>query len=194
MTLLRRDFIALISGLSAIPARAAPQATPPDRALAAPSSAHDFIFERPGGGRFQLSDYRGRPLLIVNTATACGYAHQFATLEQLWQRYGARGLMLIAVPSNDFGGQEPLDGEAIAAAVRISHRATYAFAEKTRVRGEDAHPFYRWAALHRPAEAPRWNFHKYLIGRDGELVAGFSSNADPIGPQLVQAIGRQLAA
>ena len=215
MALLRREFVALLGGFAAMPAQvawsagAASEVAAPQGAMPASSgghsvtahsqtapapSAYDFTFARPGGGGFRLADYRGRPILIVNTATACGYAHQFRTLEQLWQRYAARGMMLIAVPSNDFGGQEPLDGAAIAAAVHASHGATYAFAEKTQVRGADAHPFYRWAALRRPAEAPRWNFHKYLIGRDGDLVGGFSSNADPVGPQLVQAIGRELAA
>jgi glutathione peroxidase len=205
MTLLRRDFVALLGGLAAMPAagaapaKAASEAAAPGRASSPSSSpplpsAYDFHFASPGGGGFRLADYRGRPILVVNTATACGYAHQFATLEQLWQRYSARGLMLIAVPSNDFGGQEPLDGAAIAAAVRTSHGATYAFAEKTQVRGPDAHPFYRWAALRRPTETPRWNFHKYLIGRGGDLVGGYSSNVDPVGPQLVQAIGRELAA
>jgi len=196
MTLLRRDFIASLGGLAALsgPLAAAPQTATPGREAADGTGAHGFGFARPDGGQFRLADYRGRPILIVNTATACGYAHQFGTLEQLWQRYAARGLMLIAVPSNDFGGQEPLEGAAIAAAVRVSHGATYAFADKTRVNGPDAHPFYRWAALRRPTEVPRWNFHKYLIGREGELVGGFSSNADPVGPQLVQAIGRELSA
>jgi len=187
MTLLRRDVFAMLGGLAAISVEAAP-------AFAETQSAHDFSFTRPGGGRFQLSDYRGRPVLIVNTATACGYARQFATLEQLWQRYQARGLMLIAVPSNDFGGQEPLEGAAIAESARANFGATYAFAEKTPVRGPQAHPFYRWAALRRPTQVPSWNFHKYLVGRDGELIAGFPTSADPIGPQLVQAIGQQLSA
>lgn len=196
MTLLRRDFIAMLGGLAAMPAQAAPDssASPADLPQARSPSAYDFSFAKPDGGRFQLSDYRGRPILIVNTATACGYANQFSTLEQLWQRYSGRGLMLIAIPSNDFGGQEPLDGAAIATAVRASYGATYAFAEKTRVRGPDAHPFYRWAALRRPTETPRWNFHKYLVGKDGQLVAGFSTQSDPVGPQLVQAIGQQLTA
>lgn len=153
-----------------------------------------LAFARPGGSPFRLSDYRGKPVLVVNTATRCGYAGQMASLEQLWQRYRERGLMLLAVPSNDFGGQEPLEGAAIAEAARETHGATYAFTEKTKVTGPDAHPFYRWAAAQRPAETPRWNFHKYLIGRDGGLVGGYSSGTDPIGPQLVQAIGRELPA
>ena len=159
-----------------------------------PAGAHAYGFDRPGGGRLALSDYRDRPILVVNTATRCGYAGQMATLEQLWQRYQSRGMMLLAVPSNDFGGQEPLNGAAIAEAARQDHGATYAFVEKTVVRGPEAHPFYRWAAAQRPAETPRWNFHKYLIGRDGALIGGFPAAIDPLSPQLVQAIGRELAA
>jgi glutathione peroxidase len=160
----------------------------------AAAGAYAFGFDRPGGPRLPLANYHGRPILVVNTATRCGYAGQMATLEQLWQRYQARGLMLVAVPSNDFGGQEPLEGAAIAEAARQTHGATYAFAEKSVVRGPQAHPFYRWAAVQRSAETPRWNFHKYLIGREGELVGGFSSNVDPIAPQLVRAIGQELQA
>lgn len=157
-------------------------------------AAYSFSFERPDAEPLALADYAGRPILIVNTATKCGFAGQFATLEQLWQRYAARGLMLLAVPSNDFGGQEPLDGKAIADAAHQSHGTTYAFAEKTRVRGSEAHPFYRWAAAQRPLEVPMWNFHKYLIGRDGALVGGYSAFTDPIAPQLVRAIGQELQA
>lgn len=163
-------------------------------AQGAPGNAYGFGFDRPGGGRLSLSDYRGRPVLIVNTATRCGFAGQMATLEQLWQRYRGRGLMLVAVPSNDFGGQEPLDGAAIAQAAHDEYGATYPFVEKTVVRGPEAHPFYRWAAALKPAEAPRWNFHKYLIGRDGALIGGFGTSTEPLAPQLVQAIGREMTA
>ena len=188
MTVSRREIIAGAACLGAT-------AVAPYRASAeAGSGAHAFGFDRPGGGRLSLADYRDRPILVVNIATRCGYAGQMATLEQLWQRYQSRGMMLVAVPSNDFGGQEPLEGAAIAEAARQSHGATYAFVEKTVVRGAEAHPFYRWAAAQRPAEAPRWNFHKYLIGREGALIGGFPSATDPLSPQLVQAIGRELAA
>lgn len=184
MALSRRMFVAsLAGGLIAGPALA----TNPDG-----SSAYDFSFARAGGGRYPLSAYRGQPILIVNTATNCGFAGQFAALEQLWQRFSARGLMLLAVPSNDFGGQEPLDGLAIAESARQNYGATYAFAEKTSVRGQDAHPFYRWAAQRLPGETPGWNFHKYLIGRQGELVAGFGTMTDPISVRLVKAIGAEL--
>lgn len=181
-SLSRRSFLAAAATLSAAPAFAQSSA-----------NAYAFSFARPDGAPLALSAYRGRPVLIVNTATRCGFAGQFATLEQLWQRYRERGLMLIAVPSNDFGGQEPLDGAAIAEAVRQSHGATYTFADKAVVRGPEAHPFYRWAASQRPAETPAWNFHKYLVGRDGTLMAGYPSRTDPVGPELIRAIGTQLA-
>lgn len=181
----RRSVISGLGALAAMPGMAFAQAR---------SDAHAFGFDRPDGARLSLGDYRGRPILVVNTATRCGYAGQMATLEQLWQRYQTRGLMLVAVPSNDFGGQEPLDGAAIAEAARQSHGATYAFVEKTVVRGPQAHPFYRWAAAERPTETPRWNFHKYLIGRDGALIGGFPAATDPLSPPLVRAIGEELQA
>lgn len=188
MTLRRREVLGLLAGACALPGAVG------GAAAQSAASASSFTFTKAGGGRYSLSDYRGRPVLIVNTATNCGFAGQFATLEQLWQRYRGRGLMLIAVPSNDFGGQEPLEGAAIAEAARQTHGATYAFAEKAVVKGPEAHPFYRWAAAQRPGETPRWNFHKYLVGRSGELLGGYSSLTDPIGPQLVRAIGQELQA
>jgi glutathione peroxidase len=184
----RREMVAGIAGTIVASSVSGPAAA--ER----PVGAHAFGFDLPGAAPLSLADYRGRPILVVNTATRCGYAGQMATLEQLWQRYQARGLMLVAVPSNDFGGQEPLDGAAIAEDARRSHGATYTFVEKTVVRGPQAHPFYRWAASERPAETPRWNFHKYLIGRDGALLGGFPAATDPLSPQLVQAIGRELQA
>lgn len=186
MPLHRRDVLGLLGGLVAGPSLAL---SPEPQTV---SDAYQFAFDRLEGGRIPLAAYRGKPILIVNTATNCGYAGQFATLEQLWQRYSGRGLMLLAVPSNDFGGQEPLEGMAIAEAARQVHGATYPFAAKSRVRGPEAHPFYRWAAARRPAEVPTWNFHKYLVGRDGNLVGGFAASTDPIGSQLIQAIGQQL--
>lgn len=188
MPLLRRDVLSLIGGFAASPSLAmSPEAQ-------SARDAYQFAFDRLEGGRIPLAAYRGKPILIVNTATSCGYAGQFATLEQLWQRYSGRGLMLLAVPCNDFGGQEPLEGMAIAEAARQTYGATYPFAAKSSVRGPDAHAFYGWAAIRRPAEVPTWNFHKYLVGRDGSLVGGFPASSDPVGSQLIRAIGQELHA
>jgi glutathione peroxidase len=99
---------------------------------------------------------------------------------------------VLAVPSNDFGGQEPHDGEAVAEAARAQYGATFPFAARTPVRGPLAHPFYRWAAAERPGETPRWNFHKYLIGPDGALAASFPTSVEPADPRIVRAVGAAL--
>ena len=183
MPIRRRDCLALIAALAAGGTRAAP---------AAETTAGAFTFDAPDGGRLPLADYAGKPILVVNTATACGFAPQFSGLQGLWTRFGARGLTVLAVPSPDFGNQEPLDGAAIAEAARGSHGVTFPVADKTHVRGPAAHPFYRWAAEQRPGQTPQWNFHKYLVGRDGTLKAAFATPVDPSDPRIVGAIVAEL--
>ncbi|MFE1597971.1 glutathione peroxidase [Methylobacterium sp. ID0610] len=183
MPIARREALILLGGLMAVPARAGSQSA---------ATAAAFGFDRADGTRLALSDLAGRPILVVNTATACGYAPQFAGLQQVWTRFGARGLTVIAVPSGDFGRQEPLDGQAIVEAVRRAHGVTFPVVGKTAVTGPDAHPFYRWAAGEKPGETPRWNFHKYLVGRDGHLAAAFASPVEPTDPRMVTAIAREL--
>ncbi|HJE25338.1 MAG TPA: glutathione peroxidase [Methylorubrum populi] len=178
MTIRRRDCLAMLAVLAAGPVRA--------------GQAEAFSFDRPEGGALALADYAGKPILIVNTATACGYAPQFAGLQGLWTRFGGRGLAVIAVPSPDFGNQEPLDGVAIAEAARKNHGVTFPVTDKTHVRGPAAHPFYRWAAEQKPGQTPQWNFHKYLVGRDGSLRAAFATQIDPSDPRIVSAIVAEL--
>jgi len=105
-----------------------------------------------------LSSYAGRPLLVVNTASHCGYTPQYTGLQTLWSRYRDRGLMVIGVPSNDFGGQEPGGATEIGKTAQGEYHVTFPLAAKVAVKGLNAHPFYRWAAQERPQEAPRWNF------------------------------------
>ena len=154
--------------------------------------ATDFAFERPDGGPLALSAYAGRPILVVNTATACGYAGQLAGLQGLWTRFQDRGLAVVGVPSPDFDDQEPLDGPAIAEAARRDHGVTFPLTAKTRVRMPGAHPFYRWAAAQRPGETPRWNFHKYLVARDGTLAAAFGTQVEPADPRMIAGIAAAL--
>jgi glutathione peroxidase len=156
-------------------------------------SAHAFAFKALDGSDIRLADYAGKPILIVNTASLCGYTPQFTGLQELWQRYHARGLMVIGVPSNDFGGQEP-GGKAEIEATAHEYHVTFPLTAKAVVKGIDAHPFYRWALLQRPGEAPRWNFHKYLIDRDGGLKAGYATTIEPTDPRIIVAIERELAA
>lgn len=163
-------------------------------ALADATKASAFAFEKPEGGTLPLAAYAGRPILVVNTATACGYAGQFTGLQGLWTRFGDRGLTVIAVPSPDFGNQEPLDGVAIAEAARKNHGVTFPVTAKTHVRGPTAHPFYRWAAAEKPGSTPGWNFHKYLVDRDGSLIGAFPSSVEPNDPRIVTAIANALPA
>lgn len=185
MSILRRQALLLLGfGLAAGTARAAETDA---------TKAAGFSFDKPEGGTLSLSAYAGKPLLIVNTATACGYAGQFAGLQALWTRFGTRGLTVIAVPSPDFGNQEPLDGMAIAEAARANHGVTFPIVSKTHVRGAKAHPFYRWAAAEKPGSTPNWNFHKYLIGRDGSIVGAHPSSVEPNDPRIVTAIANELS-
>ncbi len=168
----------------------------PARALATAMSrvtAYAFTFKGLDSGEILLSSYAGHPILVVNTASLCGYTPQYAGLQALWMRYRARGLMVLGVPSNDFGGQEPGGVVEISKTAHEEYHVTFPLTEKVAVKGIDAHPFYKWAALERPLEAPRWNFHKYLIGRDGQLKAGFSSAVEPNDPVVIAAIERELA-
>jgi glutathione peroxidase len=169
-------------------------ATRAARAQAAMSriTAYAFSFRALDGGDISLADYTGRPLLIVNTASLCGYTPQYAGLQQLWTEFHGRGLMIIGVPSNDFGGQEPGGSSEIAATAQHQYGVTFPIAAKATVSGPEAHPFYKWAAAARPKDIPRWNFHKYLVGHDGYIAEVFPSAVEPSDTRVKTAIARAL--
>jgi glutathione peroxidase len=156
-------------------------------------TAYAFMFKGLDGAEILLSSYAGHPILVVNTASLCGYTPQYTGLQALWTRYRDRGLMVLGVPSNDFGGQEPGGASEIVKTAHDEYHVTFPLTEKVAVKGQDAHPFYRWAARERPLEAPRWNFHKYLIDRDGHLKAAFTSAVEPTDPRVIAAIETELA-
>jgi glutathione peroxidase len=156
--------------------------------------AHAFLFQSIDGAALPLSAFKGRVLLIVNTASFCGYTRQYSALQAVWERYEPRGLTVIGVPSNDFGGQEPKSEAEIKGFCQGAFGVTFPLTAKTVVTGSGAHPFYIWAreALG-PSAAPRWNFHKYLVGRDGRPIAAFPSRIEPDAPELIAAIEKALA-
>jgi glutathione peroxidase len=156
-------------------------------------TAYAFTFKGLDKSDILLSSYAGHPILVVNTASLCGYTPQYTGLQALWTRYRDRGLIVLGVPSNDFGGQEPGDVAEIGKTAHDDYHVTFPLADKVAVKGTNAHPFYKWAAIERPLEAPRWNFHKYLIGRDGQLKAGFSSAVEPTDPAVIAAIEKELS-
>ena len=164
-------------------------------AQTAAPTAYDHSFEAIDGGKLDLAQYRGKVLLVVNTASFCGYTPQYEELQQLWERYEAKGLVVIGVPSNDFGAQEPKAEAEIKEFCQGAFGITFPLSAKYQVAGSSAHPFYRWAvgALG-PGAAPRWNFHKLLTARDGKAVAAYGSSVTPSSKQLIDAIERELAA
>lgn len=137
--------------------------------------------------------YSGKVLLVVNTASKCGNTPQYDGLEKLYEQYGEQGLVVLGFPSNDFMGQEPGTEEKIQEFCRLTYGVEFPMFEKTSVKKQDANPFY--AALAESAGTyPTWNFHKYLIGRDGTLISDFSPRTQPYDDKLVasieQALGR----
>lgn len=140
----------------------------------------------------RLCDFAGQVVLVVNTASECAYTPQYEGLDALHRRYADQGLAVVGFPSNDFGGQEPGSGPAIAEFCQTTYGVGFPLHQKTRVTGAQAHPLYRMLA-ERAGHAPGWNFHKYLIGRDGRSVMSFDSRVRPDDPVLISAIERLLA-
>lgn len=163
-------------------------------ALAGQGSAHDFRFDGIEGEAVRLSDYSGKPVLVVNTASRCGFTYQYDGLQALYDRYRDRGLVVLGVPSDDFGGQE-LDTEAeVKEFCEVNFAIDFPMTAITHVAGTNAHPFYRYAReTLGPANAPRWNFHKYLVDGDGEIVAAFGTNTDPVNRTVTDRIEALLA-
>jgi glutathione peroxidase len=202
----RRQTIALLAGGIATPALGQ---SPEDRAtddqargrpelrLQAPAmsrlTAYAFSFAGLAGGDIKLADHAGSPILVVNTASLCGYTPQYAGLQHLWTRYRDRGLMIVGVPSNDFGGQEPGGTDEITRTAHGEYGIGFPLTAKMQVKGQNPHPFYKWAAGERPLETPRWNFHKYLIGRDGRIAAVFATDVEPTDARVINAIVKELA-
>lgn len=139
-----------------------------------------------------LCDFRGQVLLVVNTASECGYTPQYEGLEQLYRRYRDRGLVVLGFPANDFGGQEPGSNKQIATFCQVNYGVSFPMFAKSSVRGAGANAVFRELVV-RTGSAPRWNFHKYLVDRDGASVASFATQVEPLDPRLTREIERLLA-
>ncbi|MEE7546356.1 glutathione peroxidase [Xanthomonas sp. Kuri4-1] len=160
---------------------------------AAPLLDQDY---RPLAGKDRINlnrTYGGKVLLVVNTASKCGFTVQYEGLEALQQRFGTRGFAVLGFPSNDFKGQEPGSEQQIQEFCTLTYGVKFPMFEKVHVVGADATPLYRRLAAD-TGVAPGWNFHKYLIARDGRVVAQFPSKVRPDDPALLAAIERELKA
>ncbi len=154
------------------------------------ASAHDFTLPTIDGRQLQLAKFAGKPVLLVNTASQCGFTPQYKELEALWREYRSKGLVVLGVPSNDFGGQEPGTETEIESFCRLNYDVTFPLAAKQSVIGAAAHPLYRWIAQELGEDmAPKWNFHKYLIAPDGALAGAWPSRVAPGAAEIGRAIG-----
>ena len=165
-------------------------------AVAAPvaSTAYDFTMQTIDGKPMPFAQYRGKVLLVVNTASFCGFTPQYEGLQKLQDSYKAQGFTVIGVPSGDFGGQEYAKAGEIKTFCESKFGIKFPLTEKSVVSGAGAAPFYRWAAARLgQARTPQWNFHKYLVGRDGKLIAAFPSAVTPMSPELTGAVTKALA-
>lgn len=162
--------------------------------MAGAKTLYDFSLTGIDGKPMPLAQFKGKVVLLVNTASECGYTGQYDGLEKLWETYRDKGLVIVGVPSNDFGGQEPGKAEEIATFCKINYGVTFPLSDKTVVKGNAADPLYVWAGDQvGMLGTPKWNFHKYLFGRDGALVDWFSTPTEPTSEKITTAIEKQLA-
>ena len=139
-----------------------------------------------------LADYRGKVVLVVNTASECGFTPQYAGLEKLWQAYKDKGVVVVGFPSNDFGGQEPGTPAQIAEFCSKNYKVTFPLFEKVSTQGPNQSPVYRF--LSADYGEPKWNFHKYLVGKNGRVRKAFNTSVEPDAAELTKAIEAALAA
>jgi glutathione peroxidase len=155
--------------------------------------AYDFSFKTIDGDPLPLETYRDKVLLVVNTASKCGLTPQYEGLEKLYTDFKDKGLVVLGVPCNQFAGQEPGTEAEIASFCATNFNVDFPLTHKTDVKGEGAHPFYKWAkdVLGEPAE-PAWNFHKILVGRNGKLIRAFGPRTEPLDAEVTGAIEQAL--
>lgn len=181
--------LAMAPGMIAAAAAPAAKAAP-----AAATSAYAFTFDGLTGGSIPLAAYKGKVVLVVNTASKCGFTPQYEGLQKLYDARKAQDFVIVGVPSGDFAGQELETSKEIAEFCKLNYGVTFPMATKQHVVGKEAHPFYKWAlSSFGPSTEPKWNFHKILIGKDGEVVAAFGSRTAPDGPEIAAAIAKAQA-
>ncbi|MDY0107490.1 MAG: glutathione peroxidase [Giesbergeria sp.] len=147
------------------------------------SSVYDFEAQRIDGTRVPLRQYEGKVLLIVNTASACGFTPQFGGLEALHQQYGSQGLVVLGFPCNQFAGQDPGSNEDIASFCQLNYGVSFPMMAKIDVNGANASPLYRWLVAEAPgllgSKAIKWNFTKFLVGKDGQVLRRYAPQDAP---------------
>ena len=161
-------------------------------------SIHQFTVNDIHGNPVELSKYKGKVLLIVNTASKCGFTPQLDDMEQLYKAYKDQGFEILAFPANDFAGQEPLEGEAIQQFCQLEYNASYPIFEKIHVKGAEAHELFKFLSDKKLNgkinSVPKWNFHKYLIDKDGQVVDYYYSITKPNSGKVRRAVEKLVKA
>ena len=158
------------------------------------ASAYDFTFTGIDNKPIDLKQYKGRPVLVVNVASFCGFTPQYKELQKLHETYGPKGLVVLGVPSNDFGAQEPKTEPEIAQFCQTNYGVSFPMTAKQKVVGADAHGLYQWIAGEAgEAVMPKWNFHKYLFDKEGKLAGSWPSKVSPTSSEITGPIDMMLA-
>ncbi|MBC7926398.1 MAG: glutathione peroxidase [Bryobacteraceae bacterium] len=157
----------------------------------AASSVHDFTLNSIDGAPTPLSQYKGKVMLLVNVASQCGYTPQYSGLESLYGKYKSKGLVVVGIPANNFGGQEPGTNEEIKQFCSRKYNVTFPMMSKVSVKGDDKTPLYGF--LTGDGGDVKWNFTKFLVDKDGKILARFESNVKPDSPELTGAVEKALA-
>lgn len=159
----------------------------------APMSVHAVSMPLISGETISLSQYKGKVLLIVNTASRCGFTPQYKGLEELYQKYKEQGLVVLGFPANNFMGQEPGTNEEIQSFCELTYRTTFPLFAKSSVKGKDINPLFKYLTETKPFKGPvTWNFNKFLVDGDGQLIARFDSQTKPLDPKVITAVEKAL--
>jgi len=155
--------------------------------------AYDFDFNDLDGSTLNLSEYKNKVIVVVNVASQCGFTNQYDDMQKIWEKYQPRGVIMLGIPSNDFGNQEPGSSQEIKNFCEAKFGISFPMTEKVSVKGESAHPFYKWAKKnHGKSAVPKWNFHKIIIGKNGKIVDTFASITNPSSKKFVEALEKAL--
>ena len=142
--------------------------------------AYDFAFKDLDGSELSLAKFKDKVIIVVNVASQCGFTNQYEDMQKIWEKYQAKGVVMLGIPSNDFGQQEPGSNKEIKNFCEAKFGITFPMTEKVSVKGSEAHPFYIWAKEnHGKSAVPKWNFHKIVINKEGKIEKTFSSMTNP---------------
>ena len=151
--------------------------------------AYDFQFKDLDGSVLKLSEYKGKIIVAVNVASQCGFTKQYEDMQNIWEKYQSKGIIILGIPSNDFGNQEPGNSKEIKNFCEAKFGISFPMTEKISVIGQNAHPFYVWAREnHGKSAVPKWNFHKIIIGKDGKVAETFSSITRPSSKRFIKVL------